>query len=96
VFIKDTPGILTDQSISCDGKREGDKWVGVCSEDFTIPWMYQRLPTSCSLTLRFQIGALLTQRIEGRVQSYEYGEPLTIGTCPKAVEKEYQLNLIPK
>jgi hypothetical protein len=95
MFIEDVQGLITNRSLNCDGKRQGDRWVGICSDNFTILWLFQSLPTPCSLSLRFQVDALSKQRIEATVQSYDIPEGATMGTCMKPVDKEYQLTLIP-
>jgi hypothetical protein len=95
-LMEDTPGLITNRSLNCDGERRGDKWIGVCSESFTIVWLYQHLPTPCSLSLKFQLDALSKQRIEGRVQNDNYGGAAAIGTCPEPKDAYYQLTLIPQ
>lgn len=93
-FMEDVPDLITDQSLHCDGKRQGDKWTGMCSENSMLR-MFQHLPTPCSLSLKFQIEALSKQRIEGRVQKGEFGEGAIMGNCPEPTDKYYQLTLIP-
>jgi hypothetical protein len=95
-FIEDVPGLLTDRNLNCDGKQQGEKWVGTCSENYTIRWLYQSLPTPCSVSLWFEIDDLSNQRIEGKVQNDEYAEGAKLGTCPKPANKYYQLTLIPQ
>ena len=88
---------LTNLSLNCDGKRQGDKWVGVCAQGFTIVGNFN---TSCSLSLRFQVEAVSRQRIEGRLQDFGLTGILNFwlapSTCPKTVEKDDQLILIPE
>jgi Trypsin-like peptidase domain len=95
-FMENSPGIITDRSLNCDGKRQVDMWIGTCSLNFTEPWMYQSLPTSCSLSLTFRIDSLSKQRIDGRVQNWEFGQDVKIGDCPKTKNEYYKLTLIPQ
>ena len=94
-FREEFTGVMTNRSLDCDGTRQGEKWVGLCSENFTIWWMFQHLPTPCSLSLRFQTDAVSKQRIELRVQDHDFGEGATAGDCPKPTDRDYQLALIP-
>jgi Trypsin-like peptidase domain len=92
-FLYETIAGLLTQSFSCDGKRQGDKWVGTCVHSFSIYWPGGVI-TPCSLSLNFQILSLSKQRIEGRVQSYGF-DRTGRSNCPTVEDKDTQIALIP-
>jgi hypothetical protein len=103
--MEDTPGVLDSRSFNCDGQQPHAAkwmpslqlpWVGTCVYRFTILWMFQNLPTPCSLSLKFKILTLSKQRIEGTVQGYDYNGSAAPGTCPTPKDNESQLTLIPQ
>ena len=93
-FINPVPSQANNMSLNCDGLRQRDKWVGECRFTVTLLWQFYQDPTTCSLSLHFEVTSISKQRIEGTIQDID--PPRNVGSCPTPSDKNEEVALIPR
>ena len=83
-FINPVPSQANNMSSNCYGLRQRDKWVGECRFTVTLLWQFYQDPTTCSLSLHFEVTSISKQRIECRYRLYR---PRNVGSCPTPSDK---------